>query len=269
MEGYEHQLHQYLPHSDSIIIKKEDALTGNPIGGAEFELWQKDSVLTFTYDAGSDTYVYDENGTITRLAGSESGYYEVNIQGFSYDYGDIEVCEVVAPEGYTPIENIRLGYATRTAAVMSARPPIVESTPPPTDGEIADIPNEGEGDPTETPADGNGEDDEPNETPAEEGDAEPEETPLEGEGEPAEVLPAEEGEGASTETPADGGDEDDEPKELPPANEEETEEEIVSANAVETEAIVRVLSAFTGDNEPANPPTEGDGEGDEPADTPT
>lgn len=96
--------------SDSIIIKKEDARTGNPLAGATFQLIQNGSPLTFTYDGTKNQYIYDTQGGITELAGSATGYYELVISGFSYDNGNVVVQELKPPSGYTPIENITIGY---------------------------------------------------------------------------------------------------------------------------------------------------------------
>lgn len=96
--------------SDSIIIKKEDARTGNPLAGATFQLLQNGSPLTFTYDGTKNQYIYDPYGNITELSGSTTGYYELIISGFSYDNGNVVVQELQAPSGYTPIENITIGY---------------------------------------------------------------------------------------------------------------------------------------------------------------
>lgn len=97
--------------TDSIIIKKEDAATGSPIGGAMFGLEQNGEELRFVYDEAQDRYIYDpEYGDITELSGSESGYYEIVIEGFSYDNGEIVVQELQPPEGYTPVESLTIGY---------------------------------------------------------------------------------------------------------------------------------------------------------------
>jgi len=95
--------------TDSIIIKKEDSKTGNALGGATFQLLQNDAVMHFTYDSAKDQYIYDPSGSIEELSGSRSGYYEIMTTGFSYDDGDVTVKEMLAPEGYTPIENIVVG----------------------------------------------------------------------------------------------------------------------------------------------------------------
>ncbi|MBO5339465.1 MAG: Cna B-type domain-containing protein [Oscillospiraceae bacterium] len=96
--------------SDSIIIKKEDARTGNPLAGATFQLLQNESPLTFTYDSTKNQYIYDPSGSITELSGTTTGYYELVISGFSYDAGNVVVQELQPPSGYTPIENITIGY---------------------------------------------------------------------------------------------------------------------------------------------------------------
>ena len=96
--------------SDSIIIKKEDARTGNPLAGATFQLLQNELPLTFTYDGAKNQYIYDTQGSITELSGSTTGYYELVISGFSYDTGNVVVQELRPPSGYTPIENITIGY---------------------------------------------------------------------------------------------------------------------------------------------------------------
>lgn len=94
--------------TDSIIIKKEDWSTGQPLGGAVFRLLQNEEPLRFTYEEDTDRYLYDPDGALTELTGN--GYYELVVEGFSYDDGDVVVQELEAPEGYTPVEAITLGY---------------------------------------------------------------------------------------------------------------------------------------------------------------
>ena len=97
--------------SDSIIIKKQDSLTGVSIGGAVFRLYQNGSPLKFTYNASTDRYEYNpKTGTITNLEGNANGYYEICIEDFSYDLGPITIREITAPIGYTPIGDIEIGY---------------------------------------------------------------------------------------------------------------------------------------------------------------
>ncbi|MCQ4023322.1 MULTISPECIES: SpaA isopeptide-forming pilin-related protein [unclassified Ruminococcus] len=97
--------------NDSIIIKKQDSRTGAAISGAEFKLLQNGVPLTFDYDAHSDRYVYNPiSGTITNLSGSSTGYFELSIENFSYDYGPITICETKPPDGYAPISDMVIGY---------------------------------------------------------------------------------------------------------------------------------------------------------------
>lgn len=104
--------------SDSIIIKKQDALTGVPIGGAVFRLVQNGTPLRFTHNEQTDRYVFDpENGALTELSGNANGYYEICIDSFSYDLGPITVQELTAPQGYTPIGDIEIGYTDDSGTV--------------------------------------------------------------------------------------------------------------------------------------------------------
>ncbi len=96
---------------NSIVIKKQDALTGVSIGGATFSLLQNGSPLKFTYDSEADKYEYNpENGTHTVLSGTANGYFEISIEDFSYDLGNITVREIDSPTGYSPIGDIEIGY---------------------------------------------------------------------------------------------------------------------------------------------------------------
>lgn len=97
--------------SNSIIIKKQDGLTGVSIGGATFRLLQNGKALKFSYNNTTGSYVYDpDHGTETILNGTSNGYFEISIENFSYDLGPITVQEVTSPTGYTPIGNIEIGY---------------------------------------------------------------------------------------------------------------------------------------------------------------
>ncbi len=115
---------------DSIIIKKEDARTGNPLAGAIFRLLQNDQPLTFSYNAATNQYIFDAGGDITELTGSTTGYYELIITGFSYDNGNVTVQELQAPSGYTPIENITIGYVTDPDTGQPAEDVAILSTSP-------------------------------------------------------------------------------------------------------------------------------------------
>ena len=96
---------------NSIIIKKQDALTGVSISGATFRLLQNGIPLKFDYNNETDSYEYDpKNGSYTVLSGTANGYFEISIEDFSYDLGNITVQEVSAPTGYSPIGDIEIGY---------------------------------------------------------------------------------------------------------------------------------------------------------------
>lgn len=97
--------------SDSVIIKKQDAITGVSIGGATFQLLQNGKTLKFNYNNATASYEYDPlDGTETILSGSANGYFEISIEDFSYDEGPITVREVTPPAGYSPIQDIEIGY---------------------------------------------------------------------------------------------------------------------------------------------------------------
>lgn len=96
--------------SDSIIIKKQDSLTGVSIGGATFQLLQNGKSLTFDYDTTTESYVYNPNGSHTVLEGTKNGYFEIAIDKFSYDLGNIVIREIKPPNGYAAIGDIEIGY---------------------------------------------------------------------------------------------------------------------------------------------------------------
>ncbi|MBQ3085640.1 MAG: Cna B-type domain-containing protein, partial [Clostridia bacterium] len=97
--------------SDSIIIKKQDIKTGNSIDGAVFRLLQNGVPLKFTYNETTHAYEWNQsNGTHTDLSASENGYFELLVEDFSYANGPVTVQEVKAPEGYTPAEDMVVGY---------------------------------------------------------------------------------------------------------------------------------------------------------------
>ena len=115
--------------SDSIIIKKQDALTGVSIGGATFRLKQNGEALKFNYNSETDSYEYaPESGTHTVLSGTANGYFEISIENFSYDLGNIIVEEVTAPTGYSPIGNIEIGYTSdkKTIGIISGNSQMIK-----------------------------------------------------------------------------------------------------------------------------------------------
>ncbi len=114
--------------NDSIIIKKQDSLTGVSIGGAVFRLYQNGKALKFTYNSSTDRYEYNpESGTVTDLEGNANGYYEICIEDFSYDLGSITIREVSAPTGYTPIGDIEIGYTDdeETVGILSGNSELI------------------------------------------------------------------------------------------------------------------------------------------------
>jgi|GEM_PF-2474657 len=97
--------------TNSIIIKKQDSLTGVSIGGATFKLLQNGKELKFNYNSETERYQYaPTNGTVTLLEGTANGYFEISVENFSYDLGPITVREVSPPTGYSPIGDIEIGY---------------------------------------------------------------------------------------------------------------------------------------------------------------
>lgn len=97
--------------NNSIVIKKQDSLTGVSIGGATFQLLQNGKALKFNYNSETDSYEHDDtSGTQTVLSGSSNGYFEISIEDFSYDKGPITIREMSAPTGYSPIGDIKIGY---------------------------------------------------------------------------------------------------------------------------------------------------------------
>ncbi len=110
-QGLMAEFHNYYYPVETIIIKKEDGKTGKPIGGAVFELWQNGNRLSFNYNAETGQYERDEsgNGTFTQIVTTSDGFSVISTTGFSYDYGDVVVKEVLPPSGYDPAPEITVG----------------------------------------------------------------------------------------------------------------------------------------------------------------
>ena len=99
---------------NSLMLKKEDAATGQALSGARFQLYQGDTLMTFDYDAETGLYVFDShgNGAVDTLVCD--GYTNLSTSGFAYDMGDITVREVTSPEGYGAVGDVTIGYTEDT-----------------------------------------------------------------------------------------------------------------------------------------------------------
>ena len=106
----------YYPN-DNILLKKEDATTGQGIGGAVFEMWQNGRALKFNYNSTTGVYTQDPDGTTSRIQSGADGF--ATIEGFSYLHGDstgdgardgdITIKEVIPPSGYDKAPDAELG----------------------------------------------------------------------------------------------------------------------------------------------------------------
>ena len=97
---------------DSLMLKKEDEKTGRALSGAEFELWQNGSRMTFDYIPATGLYEYNQEGagdTSVLSSDTSNGYINISTTGFSYESGPITVKEVKAPVGYGEITDVELG----------------------------------------------------------------------------------------------------------------------------------------------------------------
>lgn len=105
----------YYYEIDSIVLKKEDANTGNGIPGTQFEILQDGRMLKFNLEDG--VYRQTPDGTTSLITTGDMGF--AVITDFSYLYGDsadlserkgdITVREAVAPAGYDLAPDIVLG----------------------------------------------------------------------------------------------------------------------------------------------------------------
>ena len=97
-------------HKDSLMIKKADGVTGEALSGAQFRLYQNDTLMTFDYDSNSGMYVYNPGGTGAYDTLTGDGYMNIAAKDFSYDNGPITVREITAPTNYNPVGDIKVGY---------------------------------------------------------------------------------------------------------------------------------------------------------------
>lgn len=123
---------------ETILIKKEDGKTGKPISGAVFELWQNGNRLSFNFDPETNRYVRDEtgNGEFTQIVTASDGFSVISTTGFSYDYGDVVVKEVLPPAGYDPAPEITVGHNDDNIVVVKD----VAGEPPDAWDTIASVP---------------------------------------------------------------------------------------------------------------------------------
>ncbi|MBQ2731275.1 MAG: Cna B-type domain-containing protein, partial [Clostridia bacterium] len=138
-QGLMVEFHNYYYPIETILIKKEDGKTGKPIGGAVFELWQNQNRLTFNYNPTSGQYERDESGSgdYKQIITASDGFSIISTTGFSYDYGDVEVREVLPPAGYDPAPHITVGKDKDGAVVLKN----IEGKPPEGWSVIAEVPN--------------------------------------------------------------------------------------------------------------------------------
>ncbi len=138
-QGLMADFRNYYYPNETILIKKEDAKTGRPIGGAVFELWQNGNRLTFNYNENTGQYERDEggNGTFTQIVTASDGFSVISTTGFSYDYGDVVVKEVLPPSGYDPAPDITVGKGDDGTVILKD----IAGKPPDDWADIARVPS--------------------------------------------------------------------------------------------------------------------------------
>ena len=139
-QGLMVEFRNYYYPVETIIIKKEDGKTGKPIGGAVFELWQNGNRLSFNYSEDTGQYERDEsgNGTFTQIVTTDDGFSVISTTGFSYDYGDVIIKEVLPPGGYDPAPDITVGLDDTGQVVIKD----IAGKPPDEWASIAEVPHE-------------------------------------------------------------------------------------------------------------------------------
>ncbi len=138
-QGLMAEFYNYYYPIETIIIKKEDGKTGKPIGGAAFELWQNGNRLSFNHNEATGQYERDESGdgAFTQIVTSADGFSVISTTGFSYDYGDVVVKEVLPPSGYDPAPHITVGKNGNGDIVVKD----VAGKPPDEWAAIAEVPS--------------------------------------------------------------------------------------------------------------------------------
>lgn len=124
--------HNYYYNSESILLKKEDGMTGLGLPGAQFQILQKGQALKFDYDP--DTGIYSQNADAQPLPVDDPNYRDLTVittndsgfailTNFSYLYdsknGAITIREVSAPTGYDPAYDVTLSKQGDTVAVTN------------------------------------------------------------------------------------------------------------------------------------------------------
>ena len=135
----------YYYREDSILLKKEDKMTGQGIPGAGFQITQNGHVLSFKKNEDG-SYTQDPTAGNRLITTGPDGY--VAIDGFSYQYGadnetergSILVDEVVVPTGYEGVSTLKLSLDADENVVVTD--PNNNSDPPiPVSSDIAEIRN--------------------------------------------------------------------------------------------------------------------------------
>ena len=95
---------------NSLMIKKEDAATGQALAGAKFQLYQGGELMTFDYDEATGLYDFNSGGTGAYDTLLCNGYTNISTSGFAYERGNITVREVETPAGYRSVGEVVIGY---------------------------------------------------------------------------------------------------------------------------------------------------------------
>lgn len=112
----------YYPE-DSMLLKKEDAATGQPIGNVTFRLYQPNEYdtlipLKFTVDPDTGQYIWDpDDGTVEVISTGETGYSSLKIAGFSFEK-PVYIEEVSYPTGYLPAPRVIIGQSGENVVVQ-------------------------------------------------------------------------------------------------------------------------------------------------------
>lgn len=113
----------YFYPEDSMLLKKEDAATGQPIGGVTFRLYQPNEYdtlipLKFTVDPDTGQYIWDpDDGTVEVISTGETGYSSLKIAGFSFEK-PVYIEEVSYPTGYLPAPRVTIGQSGENVVVQ-------------------------------------------------------------------------------------------------------------------------------------------------------